>query len=1173
MNKISNIFRWWICLFSIMLIIVPNPLQAQSEMNLVGSFEQTDPSYWTKGAEPSGSTLEWAQDEALLLSRSLKITKVATTEAAKWTSENMCDNWAPTRDANSLIRLQAWVKTEGINTNPATDDAKWMIKYSYYDQSDVFIGEVPIELDQSVGTSDWTAVQDSVTLPTVAYKVIIEVIGGKDATGTVWADAFKWPSDWNQTLELPTGWFNWFPFSSDSAVSKGYENTRITTEEAHTGLHSLKFDLPFGREEGDAFVGTRRVLFGDGINPGDIIRISVWIKASNLVPDSAALYPETWAVGLTPLMFAGAGNNDGYDVLWGPDLQFKFPNVTSFDWTEYYEDVQIPVDGLSKAIEVRLHPYARFTGTIYFDDLKIEKLDIPEVAGVGSFEQTDPSYWTKGAEPSGSTLEWAQDEALLLSRSLKITKVATTEAAKWTSENMCDNWAPTRDANSLIRLQAWVKTEGINTNPATDDAKWMIKYSYYDQSDVFIGEVPIELDQSVGTSDWTAVQDSVTLPTVAYKVIIEVIGGKDATGTVWADAFKWPSDWNQTLELPTGWFNWFPFSSDSAVSKGYENTRITTEEAHTGLHSLKFDLPFGREEGDAFVGTRRVLFGDGINPGDIIRISVWIKASNLVPDSAALYPETWAVGLTPLMFAGAGNNDGYDVLWGPDLQFKFPNVTSFDWTEYYEDVQIPVDGLSKAIEVRLHPYARFTGTIYFDDLKIEKLDIPEVAGVGSFEQTDPSYWTKGAEPSGSTLEWAQDEALLLSRSLKITKVATTEAAKWTSENMCDNWAPTRDANSLIRLQAWVKTEGINTNPATDDAKWMIKYSYYDQSDVFIGEVPIELDQSVGTSDWTAVQDSVTLPTVAYKVIIEVIGGKDATGTVWADAFKWPSDWNQTLELPTGWFNWFPFSSDSAVSKGYENTRITTEEAHTGLHSLKFDLPFGREEGDAFVGTRRVLFGDGINPGDIIRISVWIKASNLVPDSAALYPETWAVGLTPLMFAGAGNNDGYDVLWGPDLQFKFPNVTSFDWTEYYEDVQIPVDGLSKAIEVRLHPYARFTGTIYFDDLKIEVIQKVTDVEGENGLPVSYDMSQNYPNPFNPTTTIRYSLPTNSFVTLRIYDILGREVKTLISTEQNSGTYNVQWNGDNNYGNKVSSGIYLYRIEAANFIMTKKMILLK
>jgi flagellar hook assembly protein FlgD len=57
------------------------------------------------------------------------------------------------------------------------------------------------------------------------------------------------------------------------------------------------------------------------------------------------------------------------------------------------------------------------------------------------------------------------------------------------------------------------------------------------------------------------------------------------------------------------------------------------------------------------------------------------------------------------------------------------------------------------------------------------------------------------------------------------------------------------------------------------------------------------------------------------------------------------------------------------------------------------------------------------------------------------------------------------------------------------------------------------------------------------------------------------------------MLGREVKTLVNSEQNTGIYNVQWNGDNNYGSKVSSGIYLYKIEAGNFMMTKKMILLK
>ena len=101
----------------------------------------------------------------------------------------------------------------------------------------------------------------------------------------------------------------------------------------------------------------------------------------------------------------------------------------------------------------------------------------------------------------------------------------------------------------------------------------------------------------------------------------------------------------------------------------------------------------------------------------------------------------------------------------------------------------------------------------------------------------------------------------------------------------------------------------------------------------------------------------------------------------------------------------------------------------------------------------------------------------------------------------------------------------------------------------------------------------EIEIDLGMPNEFSLSQNYPNPFNPSTTISYSIPKVSFVSLKIYDILGREVKTLINSEQNAGVYNVRWNGDNIYGNKVSSGIYLYKIEAGDFSLTKKMLLLK
>jgi hypothetical protein len=97
--------------------------------------------------------------------------------------------------------------------------------------------------------------------------------------------------------------------------------------------------------------------------------------------------------------------------------------------------------------------------------------------------------------------------------------------------------------------------------------------------------------------------------------------------------------------------------------------------------------------------------------------------------------------------------------------------------------------------------------------------------------------------------------------------------------------------------------------------------------------------------------------------------------------------------------------------------------------------------------------------------------------------------------------------------------------------------------------------------------------DNAIPQSYAIDQNYPNPFNPTTTIKYTIPKESNVKLEIYDITGRLVNTVVNQSQGAGTYSVTWDGSNSSGQKVGSGMYLYRINAGSFIAVKKMILLK
>ncbi|MHB1050903.1 MAG: FlgD immunoglobulin-like domain containing protein [Bacteroidota bacterium] len=107
-----------------------------------------------------------------------------------------------------------------------------------------------------------------------------------------------------------------------------------------------------------------------------------------------------------------------------------------------------------------------------------------------------------------------------------------------------------------------------------------------------------------------------------------------------------------------------------------------------------------------------------------------------------------------------------------------------------------------------------------------------------------------------------------------------------------------------------------------------------------------------------------------------------------------------------------------------------------------------------------------------------------------------------------------------------------------------------------------------------VSKVTSVgAGQAEVPTTYALQQNFPNPFNPSTTIEFQLPASGFVELKVYDIAGREVTTLVSDVKNAGTHRIQWNAVDDRGMKVSSGVYFYRISAGQFNQIKKMILLK
>ncbi|MGD0339119.1 MAG: family 43 glycosylhydrolase [Bacteroidota bacterium] len=137
-------------------------------------------------------------------------------------------------------------------------------------------------------------------------------------------------------------------------------------------------------------------------------------------------------------------------------------------------------------------------------------------------------------------------------------------------------------------------------------------------------------------------------------------------------------------------------------------------------------------------------------------------------------------------------------------------------------------------------------------------------------------------------------------------------------------------------------------------------------------------------------------------------------------------------------------------------------------------------------------------------------------------------------------------------------------------------VSSSVSGKHDVYLKFTGTgtdklfqlrtFYFSD----TTYSSTSI-GElpsNGTPKSFYLGQNYPNPFNPSTTIQFSIPRNSFVTLRLFDALGKHVNDLVSEKLQAGDYRIQWNAQN-----LASGVYFYRLMAGNFSETKKTVLLK
>ena len=164
-----------------------------------------------------------------------------------------------------------------------------------------------------------------------------------------------------------------------------------------------------------------------------------------------------------------------------------------------------------------------------------------------------------------------------------------------------------------------------------------------------------------------------------------------------------------------------------------------------------------------------------------------------------------------------------------------------------------------------------------------------------------------------------------------------------------------------------------------------------------------------------------------------------------------------------------------------------------------------------------------------------------------------------------------------LYYQLDRATNAMFTENVDQTYVTTNTYTDDdIDTGIEYFYRVSGYVgYWTDYSntVSVIIESLDLDEDSAMHLDYKIHQNYPNPFNPTTQIKYDLPEDALVSINIYDLMGRSIKSLVNSNQSAGYRSIQWNATNNLGEPVSAGMYIYMIQAGEFRQTKKMVLLK
>jgi hypothetical protein len=263
-----------------------------------------------------------------------------------------------------------------------------------------------------------------------------------------------------------------------------------------------------------------------------------------------------------------------------------------------------------------------------------------------------------------------------------------------------------------------------------------------------------------------------------------------------------------------------------------------------------------------------------------------------------------------------------------------------------------------------------------------------------------------------------------------------------------------------------------------------------------------------------------------------------------------------------------------------------------LDSIEVGVSFSPLQAEAYRGW---LLISGI-PGEVILDSIFLSGVGIYPPVVEINPShiiySVSEGDSADMPLRISNSGGSDLEWMAEISSEGREAILSESMLLPKFVKlllpssgVVVSGEETDLVVRLYGVTSvldtlralikiFTNDPVHPEVGIDVsLEVLSTIRESGGFPASWHLSQNYPNPFNPETEIKFQLPKTSEVRLEIYDILGQRVRSLLNKRMVGGYYRVRWDGRDDRGDRVSSGLYFYRFEGEGFLKIRKMIVMR